>query len=92
MNVIFYNDIFDHFRIFSINFIRYIADTKQYFTKHMLTTENISSFQDRSANADWNNIMSCSDCQQWYSMFHKKYIKMHNDCFPVKIFSVEQKY
>ena len=27
----------------------------------------------------------------WYSMFHKKYRKMYNDCFPVKI-KVEQKY
>ena len=58
----------------------------------MLTTTNISSFHDRLANADWNNIMSCSECQQGYSMFHKKYIKMYNDCFPVKTFPAEQKY
>ena len=36
--------------------------------------------------------MSCSECQQGYSMFHKKFIKMDNDCFPVKTFSVERKY
>ena len=92
MNGIFYNDISDHFPIFSINFKGHIADTKQYITRRMLTTKNISSFQDQLANADWNNIMSCSECQQGYSMFHKKYIKMYNDCFPVKTFSVEQKY
>ena len=92
MNGIFYNDISDHFPILSINFKGHIADTKQYITRRMLTTKNISSFQDQLANADWNNIMSCSECQQGYSMFHKKYIKMYNDCFPVKTFSVEQKY
>ena len=41
----------------------------------MLTAKNISSFQDRLANADRNNIMSCSNCQQGYSMFHKKVYK-----------------
>ena len=76
----------DHSSIYSINFKGHIADTKQYITKHMLTTKNFSSFQDRLANADWNNIMSCSKCQQGYSMFHKKYIKMYNDCFPGKTF------
>ena len=91
MNGIFYNDISDHFPIFSINFKRQIADTKQYITKRMLTTKNISSFQDRLANADWNTSMSCRECQQGYSMFHKEYIKMYNDCFPVKTFSVEPK-
>ena len=92
MNGIFYNDISDHFPIFSINFKGYIADKKQYITKRMLTTKNISSFQDRLASADRNNIMSCSECQQGYSMFYKKYIKMCSNCFPVKTFSVEQKY
>ena len=76
MNGIFYNDISDHFPILSINFKGHTADTKQYITKRMLTTKNISSFQDRLANTDWNNIMLCSECQQGYSMFHKKYIKM----------------
>ena len=42
MNGIFYNDISDHFPIFSINFKGHIADTKQYITKRMLTTKNIS--------------------------------------------------
>ena len=56
MNVIFYSDISDHFPIFSINFKGHTADAKQYITKRMLTTKNISSFQDRLANADWNNI------------------------------------
>ena len=52
MNGIFYNDISDHFPILSVNFKGHIADTKQYITKRMLTT----------------------------------------NCFPVKTFSVEQKY
>ena len=42
---IFCND----FPIFSIKFKRHIADTKQYITKRMLTTKNISSFEDRLA-------------------------------------------
>ena len=79
MNGIFYNDISDHFQIFSINFKGHIADTKQYITKRMLTTKSISSFQDRLAISDWNNIMSCSECQQGYSMFQKKYIKLYNN-------------
>ena len=45
MNGIFYNYISDHFPIFSINFKGHIADTKQYITKRMLTTKNISLFQ-----------------------------------------------
>ena len=44
MNGIFYNDIFDNFQIFSINFEWLISDTTQYITKRMLTTKNISSF------------------------------------------------
>ena len=66
MNGIFYNDISDHFLLFFINSKGHIADTKQYITKRMLTNKNISSFQHRLANADWNNIMSCSECQQGY--------------------------
>ena len=95
MNGIFYNDITDHFITFSINFKGHIANTKQYITKRILPIKNISSFQDRLANADWDNIMSCSECQpgySMYSMFHKEYIKMYNDCFPVKTFSVEKKF
>ena len=42
MNGILYNDISDHFPIFSINFKGHIADTKQYITKRMLTTKHIS--------------------------------------------------
>ena len=60
------NDV--DFPIFSINVKGHIADTKQYITKGILTTKDTSSFQ-----ADWNDIMSCSECQQGYSMFHKKY-------------------
>ena len=84
MNGIFYNYISDHFPIFSINFKGHTADTKQYITKRMLTTKTISSCQDRLANADLNNTMSSSECQQGYSMFHKKYMIMYNDCFPLK--------
>ena len=39
MNGIFYNDISDHFPIFSINFKGHIADTKQYIIKRMLPTK-----------------------------------------------------
>ena len=71
MNGIFYNDISDHFQIFSINFKGHIADTKQYITKRMLTTKSISSFQDRLAIPDWNNIMSCSDVNKGIVCFRK---------------------
>ena len=39
MNGVFYNDISDHFPIFSINFKGHIADTKIYITKRMVTTK-----------------------------------------------------
>ena len=47
MSSIFYNDISDHFPIFSFNVKAHIADTKQYISKSMLTTKNISLFQAR---------------------------------------------
>ena len=53
-----------------------------------LPTKNISSFQDRLSNSDWNNIMSCSQCQQGYSMFHKKYIEMYNQIMIVFLLKI----
>ena len=67
MNRLFYNDISDHFLIFSNYFKYHIADIEQCITKRMLGTKNTSSFQDRLTNDDRNNIMSFSHCQQGYS-------------------------
>jgi hypothetical protein len=86
LNGIFYTDITDHFPIFSI--IPHVLNKEDRKVKYRnvrnFSENNITRFQQKCNDMNWNPIIACDDTQTAYSLFHKTFIKMYNECFPLR--------
>ena len=71
MNGIFYTDISDHFPVFTINvkLDECLSDNLTYLSMRQYSEKNIESFCVNIQNVDWNDILTCHDCQMAYTLF-----------------------
>ena len=80
---IFYTDISDHFPVFDIEY-----STVQHKPLHIMmrqyTVNNITQFTQKLNMMDASEILACNDPRLAFSIFHKSYTKIYDQCFQKK--------
>ena len=85
---ILYTDISDHFPVFYICSKSYINKRDQYTNKRLFSSENVEKFNTKLQQIDWNVVVSSDNCQEAFSFFHKNFITLYEECFPVTRISI----
>ena len=83
-NGILYTDITDHLPIFTISKDFKISHKDRFHLIRNTNTDNIKTFNRKIQSLNWEEIISCNDCQIAYSQFHDLFIKYYDECFPLK--------
>ena len=91
LNGILYTDISDHFPIFHIDYSTKIDICPRYITKRTFSDKGFQNFTDAIHNEKWGDVISIEDPQFAYSLFHNKFSKIYEDCFPYKTVKVGYK-
>jgi len=81
---VFYTDITDHFPVFHITGNKINTSAREFVHKRFFTTENIAQFTCLLKNINWNEILTEQDTQSMFTCFHKTFLQLFNDCFPVR--------
>ena len=90
-NGILYTNISDHFPLFSINFNIKLKVNPAFHSFRIYSPSNIKLFSEKMGLVDWNPILSCSDCQNCFTLFHNQFIKHYEECFPMKLLTSSYK-
>ena len=85
---ILFTDISDYFPIFCISKYCSIDKLYDYEVKVMVQIHCIVKFQAKLNANVWDNALNCANCQVAYSLFHAKYTKYYDECFPRKSIKV----
>ena len=81
---ILYNDISDHFPIFHIDKAHEINSSKdKYIWKRIISPEKIDNFQNELKNINWEDVLSYTEPQATYSLFHNKFMYIYEKVFPM---------
>ena len=78
---IFYTDISDHFPIFYLLPLKK-SKLSDKVLRRKINTKNINNFHIKLRNECWENVLSCDDTQEAFTLFHEKIMKHFNDSFP----------
>ena len=83
---IFVTELTDHYPIFQSTGTFEIKRKKpQHFTVRSFNQDNIILFKNRMQLVDWNYSVMCeNDPDLAYNSFHKKFMDIYNDCFPLR--------
>ena len=65
--------------------------TPAFSSFRMYSPSNIKLFSEKMCLVDWNPILSCSDCQNSFTLFHNQFIKHYEECFPMKMLTSSYK-
>ena len=84
INGIFHTDISDHFSVFSINIHISVFEKANYIKSRAFTTSAIEKFKASLQSTDFINVITSSDSQQAYTLFHNMLSKIYDTCFPLK--------
>jgi hypothetical protein len=78
-------DISDHFPVFTIN-VKYQTKAQQTTYKYRnYSARNIENFFSKLESHNWNGIYCLADCQTSFSLFYEQYLRLYNECFPIRI-------
>ena len=86
-----YTDILDHLPIFMIAKRCNPKKDKQIVSARDYSDKNVQKFNSNLAITEWKDIYNTTDTETAYSLFHKKFCKVYNECFPLKSFEVKYK-
>ena len=64
---------------------------KQIISARDYSDKNVQKFNNKLAITEWQDIYNTTDTETAYSLFHKKFCKVYNECFPLKSFEVKYK-
>jgi exonuclease III len=80
-----FTDISDHFPIFYIDTHSAVDDkSTQIKPQRNYTKHNIELFSNKLQSLNWNEVLNCNDSQKAYTLFHEKFRKCYDVCFPLK--------
>ena len=87
LNGILYNDISDHFPIFSLNLTESVnvAQVKTRKSRNFCQA-NIIKFKNMLQEIDWHEVTLVNDCQEAFSKFYHIYLECFDKCFPITSF------
>ena len=77
LNGILYTDVSDHFPIFHIDYSSKIISEPQFIRKRIYSDRNKSNFETLIREHDWSNVLSSTDPQAAYTLFHKEFSDNH---------------
>ena len=86
-NGIIYDDLSDHFPIFSIhkNYVVPIHRTQtKKVQKRIINEANLSSFKKKLNSIDWSCLKENNDVNESYDSFMDKFSNVYEECFPLK--------
>ena len=82
---ILYTDISDHYPIFYIHHSLKKKPSKDvYITKRSYTPQNIAKFKTNLESHNWSAVLLHTETQTAYSLFHKEFSHIYDNCFPVR--------
>lgn len=84
INGILYTDVSDHFPIFHIDVLSSVDNGPKYVQKRDFNKIAIEKFNNLIAEVDWNDVMSSDDTKNAYSLFHRKFSCLYDECFPLR--------
>ena len=82
-NAILYSEISDHFPICCFDYSSNKKETKNERKSRNYSHQKITEFKKRLSQIEWANVLNCNDAQEAFSLFHEKYMKLYDECFPV---------
>ena len=91
---IFFADISDHCGsalYFKLDNDPVTVDTKHKITFRLQNDQNISKFENKLAQTDWDFISAISDVNEQFSTFFNYVNNIYIECFPIKIKYVSEK-
>ena len=77
-------DISDHLPIFCINSNTIFPNSECHTTFRALNSCNITKFNQKLSQKKWDHVMEKDNAQESFSLFHKEFVMIFNDCFPLK--------
>lgn len=83
-NGILCTDISDHFPVFSVMKAKREQANPEYIIKRIVNDVNIQKFKDKLSTIDWGNLIGNNGCQEAFSLFHSTFIRLYEECFPLK--------
>ena len=82
---IFYTDITDHFPIFYIDYsVPIPCEPSFMLTRQCNIKKNMTKFTTKLTALHSSVILTCEDPHAAFTMFHKEYSKIYDQCFPLR--------
>ena len=84
---VFFADISDHCGsalFFKFYDIQLTVDPKKKITFRLINEQNLSNFEAKIAQTDWNHLMAINDVNEQFSAFQNHVNLTYCDCFPLK--------
>ena len=81
---IFYTDITDHFPIFYIDYSVPVPCEPSFLLTRQYNIKDMTKFTRKLTALNSADIHTCEDPQTAFTLFHKEYSKMYDQCFPLK--------
>ena len=84
---VFFVDISDHCGsalYFDFHNNAHITDSKHKITFRLINEQNLSTFEDKITQTDWNFLLTISDINEQFSTFQNYINATYCDCFPIK--------
>jgi len=83
-------DISDHLPVFFV--LKMDKSTRQpgknsKYTKRSYNDYNKAKFREKLQQSDWNEISANNNCNVAFDLFHDKFTKTYEECFPIKTVS-----
>ena len=86
-------DISDHFPVFLIDNDTNTTNFPDTVTKRIRVISNKTKhkFKVKVSEMDWNLVTSTNNADAAYEVFLKQFIKLYDDCFPLKTIDIKKK-
>ena len=84
LNGLFFNDISDHFPVFTINYKSKIDTSQQISRVQVINEKHINKFSQKISTINWECVTNNDNGKEAFSNFYETFLNTYKECFPYK--------